>query len=192
VTLAVDVRDLIDSPGASRVVRIEERVEGLHAGLGRVPPEDPVEGEFLLESLADGVLVSGPMRGERVLECARCLRPVHEAFRLDVHELFSVEDDPEADYALRDGIVDLEPMIRDAVLLSMPFSPLCRPECLGLCPRCGGDLNLGECACPPEVDERWAVLSGLILPGDPDDDRRDVRPGGETGLPGRRDPETEH
>jgi uncharacterized protein len=45
----------------------------------------------------------------------------------------------------------------------MPFAPLCRPDCLGLCSRCGGDLNLGECTCRPEADPRWAPLSGLEL-----------------------------
>jgi DUF177 domain-containing protein len=52
------------------------------------------------------------------------------------------------------------------VVLSMPFSPLCRLDCLGLCPRCGGDRNLAECMCGPEVDPRWAPLAGLELPLD--------------------------
>ena len=65
-----------------------------------------------------------------------------------------------------EGIIDLEPMIRDAVVLAMPFSPLCRPDCLGLCARCGGDRNLGECSCPPEVDERLAALAMIEFPDD--------------------------
>jgi uncharacterized protein len=62
-----------------------------------------------------------------------------------------------------DGGLDLEPMIRDAVILSMPFAPLCRPSCLGLCERCGADRNLGECACGPVVEDAWAPLLDLRL-----------------------------
>jgi uncharacterized protein len=51
--------------------------------------------------------------------------------------------------------------VRDAVVLEMPFSPLCRPDCLGLCARCGGDRNLGECSCGPEVDPRWGALDDI-------------------------------
>jgi uncharacterized protein len=53
-------------------------------------------------------------------------------------------------------------MVRDAVGLELPFSPLCTPDCLGLCERCGGDRNLGECSCAPQVDHRWAPLEGLL------------------------------
>jgi uncharacterized protein len=53
-------------------------------------------------------------------------------------------------------------MVRDAVLLDVPFAPLCRPECLGLCERCGGDRNLGECSCVETVDPRWADLERFI------------------------------
>jgi uncharacterized protein len=81
-----------------------------------------------------------------------------------VQELYAPEASPEDDeYPLLEGAVDLEPMIRDAILLAMPFAPLCRPDCRGLCERCGGDRNLGECHSPPEVDVRWAPLLELNL-----------------------------
>jgi uncharacterized protein len=57
-------------------------------------------------------------------------------------------------------------MIRDAVVPAMPFAPLCRPDCQGLCERCGGDRNSAECVCPPEIDSRWAPLASLRLPDD--------------------------
>jgi uncharacterized protein len=65
------------------------------------------------------------------------------------------------DYRIDEGVLDLEPLIRDAVVTSLPFAPLCRPDCRGLCTRCGGDLNLGECSCPPETDARWEALSQI-------------------------------
>jgi uncharacterized protein len=160
----VDVRDLLGQPGASREVHLAEPVEGLATELAKVPPHPPVRVDVLLESVVEGILVSGPLSGEISYRCARCLKPFTEGFTLEVTELFApgARDEDEA-YPMGDGTLDIEPMVRDAVILSMPFSPLCRPECLGLCERCGGDRNLGECTCGPEVDPRWAPLSELEL-----------------------------
>ncbi len=160
----VDVRDLLGQPGASRQVHLAEPVEGLATELARVPPHLPVRVDVLLESVVEGILVSGPLSGEISYRCARCLKPFTEPFTVEVTELFvpGARDEDEA-YPLGEGALDLEPMVRDAVVLSMPFSPLCRPDCLGLCERCGGDRNLGECTCGPEVDPRWAALSELEL-----------------------------
>jgi uncharacterized protein len=83
-----------------------------------------------------------------------------------VGDLFAQHVAPEDDdtYPIAEpGGLDPEPMVRDAVLLSMPFSPLCRPECKGLCERCGRDRNLGECGCSDvPVDPRWAGLEQLF------------------------------
>jgi uncharacterized protein len=110
------------------------------------------------------VLVSGPLSGPMVLSCARCLKSFEADLRLELQELFvpraTVSDD---EYPMEEGAIDIEPMIRDAVLLSMPFAPLCRPDCLGLCERCGGDRNLGECVCRRDVDPRWGPLIGIDL-----------------------------
>jgi uncharacterized protein len=158
MTVEVDVRDLVREPGASRLLEMDSPIEGLATELARVDRE--VHAELLFESVVEGILVSGSVRGTMRLSCARCLKRVESPFDLHVQELFASEAD-EDEYPLEEGFVDLEPMIRDAVVLAMPFAPLCRPECLGLCSRCGGDLNLGECACPAETDERWAPLIGL-------------------------------
>ena len=160
----VDVRDLLDSPGASRRVKREEPVEGLATELAEVPSEAPVRVDVVLERVVEGIVVSGPLSGEIRYRCARCLKPFAEAFHLEVTELFApgASEEDEA-YPLGEGELDLEPMVRDAVVLSIPFSPLCRPGCLGLCERCGGDRNLGECSCPPPADPRWAPLRDLDI-----------------------------
>jgi uncharacterized protein len=165
MTVVVDVRDLVGRPGSSRSVRIEEAIEGLATQLASVPEDRSVGADLLLESVVDGVLVTGPVSGTMRLSCARCLKSFDQGFSLDVQELFAAGASPEGDeYPIGvEGSLDLEPMIRDAIVLAMPFAPLCRPDCQGLCPRCGGDRNLGECACPPEVDERWAPLLDLNL-----------------------------
>ncbi len=160
----VDVRDLLAEPGASRRVTIEETFEELGTELALVPGEEPVRMEILLESVVEGVLVSGPLSGRLAFRCARCLQPFAGEFRLEVREVFAPEATDDADgYPISQGHIDLEPLVRDAVVLEMPFSPLCRPDCMGLCERCGGDRNLGECTCCPEVDPRWAGLDELHL-----------------------------
>ena len=161
---AIDVRDLLARPGSSRELHIAPGIEGLRTELAEVPSDAPVHIDVLLESLVEGILVSGPISGTITYRCARCLKRFHEAFRLEVTELFArgaSEDDDE--YPLVEGAIDLEPMVRDAVVLSMPFAPLCRQDCLGLCERCGGDRNLEECSCPPRSDPRWGALESLDI-----------------------------
>jgi uncharacterized protein len=160
----VDVRDLLVDRGAARKVTLEERFDGLGTELARVPGEVPVRMEVVLEPVSEGVAVSGPLSGKIAYSCARCLKPFDRDFRFEVRELFApeaAEDDDQ--YPIHEGHIDLEPMVRDTVVLAMPFSPLCRPDCLGLCERCGGDRNLGECTCGPEADPRWTILDQLQL-----------------------------
>ena len=161
--MAVDVRDLLGHPGSHRTVHIQEPVEGLATELVRVPDDAPVEADLLMESVVEGILASGPVEGVWVVSCARCLKPFQSTFRVEVQELFRPDAGSESDdeYPIDEGFLDLEPMIRDNVVPAMPFAPLCRPDCLGLCPRCGGDRNLGECSCPEATDPWWSVLSGL-------------------------------
>lgn len=158
----VDVRDLVASPGSSRRLTVEGEVEGLGSEL--VAVRSPVHLDLLLEGVVEGVYVTGPVTGTMEVSCARCLTPTARRFRVEVGELFAHAPDEEADeYPLAREELDLEPMVRDAILLDIPFSPLCRPGCLGLCERCGGDRNLGECSCPPPADPRWAPLLDLKL-----------------------------
>ncbi len=166
MSAVIDVRDLIGQPGSSRQVHVSEPIPDLATRLAVVPEDRPVGADLLMESVVEGILVSGPLRGVISLTCARCLKGFEAEFDLDVQELYAPDagaDDEE--YPLVDGEVDLEPMIRDAVLLAIPFAPLCRPDCLGLCERCGGDRNLDECSCPTALDSRWAPLLDLNIEG---------------------------
>jgi uncharacterized protein len=173
VSIQIDVSDLLDQPGASRRLEVERPVADLRTELVRVPDGAPVGADLLLESVVAGILASGDLHGTFALTCARCLTGFEAPFDLHVQELFGADvapEDPDG-YPLGDGQVDLEPVIRDVVMLAMPYSPLCRSDCQGLCERCGGDRNLGECTCEPAVDARWAPLADLVL----DDDDSDVR-----------------
>ena len=167
MSLVIDVRDLAGHPGASRNAEVLGAVEGLASELVAVRDDAPVRAELLLESLVDGIVVSGVVEGSWDVRCARCLTPSSGRFRVDVHELFVVraadEDDDVYTYHPEDGL-DLEQMLRDAIGPQMPFAPLCRPDCKGLCEVCGGDRNLGECPGHERADPRFAVLSDLVFP----------------------------
>jgi len=161
---AIDVRELLSHPGASSDERIAEPVEGLRNELVEVPADAPVNAELRLERIPDGIVVTGTLRARTTVRCARCLKEFDEPVEVRVEELFTLAPDPDSDeYPLApEGELDPEPMVRDAVGLALPFAPVCRPDCKGLCERCGGDRNLGECRCAEPVDPRWAPLEGLL------------------------------
>jgi uncharacterized protein len=167
----IDVHDLLGHPGASRRHDVLGTIEGLATELVAVPDDAPLGGSLLLESVVEGILVSGSIAGTWTLRCARCLTEWTEPFSVEVQELFAGEDqaatDPDDDldddvYALVEDEIDLDQLIRDAVGVEMPFAPLCRPDCLGLCEICGGNRNLGECPGHQAVDPRFAVLAELL------------------------------
>ena len=160
----IDVTDLLGQPGSSRALHIDDTVPDLRLELAAVEEGRPIVGDLILESVVEGIFVTGRLQGEMTLSCARCLKSFGQAFDVDINEMFVQGATPQDDeYRLElPGSIDLEPMVRDAVLLQMPFSPLCRIDCKGLCPRCGGDRNLGECTCgPEELDTRWAALGQI-------------------------------
>ncbi len=115
-----------------------------------------------LESLHDGILVSGEVETVARGECVRCLIDVTIPVEVEFQELFAYSFDEAFDYTVHDDHVDLEPLVRDAVVLSLPFQPVCQEDCLGLCPECGVRLldNPGHAHEAP-VDPRWATLAGL-------------------------------
>jgi uncharacterized protein len=133
-----------------------------------VPEGSPVELDLRLEAVMEGVLVTGTARAGLDGECARCLEPITDEIEVRFQELFVYDDldvDPDEELEvsmLQADLVDLEPLLRDAVVLALPFQPLCQDDCPGLCPECGArladDPDHGHDA---PVDPRWAALSGL-------------------------------
>jgi uncharacterized protein len=158
----IDIRDLLDRPGSARRIHLEEPVPGLETELASVPGDTPLQGELTLEGVVEGIFVHGSIGGRFAMRCARCLKEFEQPFAVAMNELYVREPGPEDDYVLTPELtLDPEPMLRDAVVLEMPFSPLCKPDCLGLCEICGGDRNLGECPGHVASDPRWAALDGL-------------------------------
>lgn len=168
--LVLDTRDLPRRPGAMRVV---DRVVPAPADLGLeligVPEGAKLALDLRMESVTEGVLVSGDVSGPVEGECGRCLRPITDAVTVSIQELYAYEhsatdETTEEDEVgrLQGDLLDLEPAVRDAVVLALPSHPLCREDCPGLCSECGvpwDELPAGHSH--TQVDPRWAALTQL-------------------------------
>ncbi|MDQ0376777.1 YceD family protein [Amycolatopsis thermophila] len=174
-----------DSPDARNPWVVDTRELGRRAGLSRaiqrtaptsvelgvpdvivVPAGAEVELDLLLESVVEGVLVTGTAAARTTGACSRCLDPISDEVEVELTELFAYPDsttdettDEDEVARLVDDRIDLEPLVRDAVVLALPQVPLCREDCPGLCPECGGkwaDLEPGHGH--ETIDPRWAAL----------------------------------
>jgi uncharacterized protein len=144
-------------------------------GVVGVPEGTDLELDLRLESVMEGVLVSGTARAALTGECARCLNRVDREIDVDVQELFAYPNrgtvngaDADADEVevVKGDLVDLEGAVRDAVVLALPQAPLCRDDCPGLCPQCGAHLVDDPGHVHETSDPRWAALAGLITDND--------------------------
>ncbi|MCS5731935.1 DUF177 domain-containing protein [Herbiconiux moechotypicola] len=139
--------------------------EKLGEGLIAVEKGEELHVELRLESVHEGVLVSAEVSSEAVGECGRCLRDIREPVEVEFQELFAYSSDEAFDHEVHDDHVDLEPLIRDAVVLSLPFQPVCTPDCPGLDPVTGERLVDRPVATVAEpIDPRWSALAGLAAP----------------------------
>jgi uncharacterized protein len=134
-----------------------------------VPKDADLELDLRFESVMEGVLVSGTAHLPLAGECARCLDDIASSMEVEFQELFvyvdsrrSGEEAGEDEYRLDGDLLDLEPVLRDAVVLALPLSPLCREDCPGLCSECGERLaDAGPDHRHDVADPRWAALQGL-------------------------------
>lgn len=170
----VNVARLGRRPGAMVALQ-EQRVTPERIGLDLVaiPPDTAVELDLRVESVSEGVLVTGAVSAPTAGECARCLRPLTGDIEVELTELFAYPDsttdattDDDEVGRVVDDAVDLEQAIVDAVGLALPLSPLCDPDCPGLCPDCGVALAGAEPGHHHDkIDPRWAKLAGMVGPG---------------------------
>ena len=173
----LDTRELGRRPGSQREVsRTVLAPSDLGIEVLGVPEGSQVELDLRLEAVMEGVLVTGTARAGLAGECARCLEPISDEVEVRFQELFVYEDqdvDPDEELevsTLQNDLVDLEPLLRDAVVLALPFQPLCQDDCPGLCPECGARLaDDPDHAHDAPVDPRWAALSELAEPGQHED-----------------------
>ncbi|MCM1976727.1 MULTISPECIES: DUF177 domain-containing protein [Streptomyces] len=199
--LVFDTHELGRRPGAlQRLNRTIDAPKDL--GLKdviEVPEGAPVELELRLESVMEGVLVTGTARAQAEGECVRCLEPLQLDVEADFQEMFSYpeadergraksrsdedaadDEDDEDRLFVEDGLFDLEPVLRDAVVLALPMQPVCQEDCPGLCAECGVRLADDPDHHHDAVDIRWAALQGLA--GSLEDGEKDEMSGAEPGV----------
>lgn len=162
---------LKESVGATRQYEVDEPIVIDDQG-----HRERVTGSATFLRTNAGVLVTAHLQGNSREKCSRCLRELDYHLSIDVEEEFlqTVDattgaplpqlDEPNAFRIDDHHTVDLGEAVRQYWATVLPMQPLCRPDCLGLCPRCGRDLNEGPCGCPSEeADERWAALADLKI-----------------------------
>ncbi len=161
-SFSVSVHDLVHRPGEQRTVDLAVEVpETWGSGLATVPAGETIDIGLRLESVHEGILVTGDVSAEAEAECARCLKAL--ALPLDVvfQELFAYPGQEGFDYAVHDDHVDLESVVRDEVVLALPFQPVCPDGCQ---PEAGDGVSIylsGDV--PPErSNSPWAALGSLV------------------------------
>jgi uncharacterized protein len=160
----VSLRELRGSRGTLHTVRSSLLIEPLVADEdSRVPVGAEMVADLTLEAIDGGVAVTGTVSSRWEGECRRCLAGLDGEISSEVRELFlrgGGED--EGTYRMSDDHLNLREMVLDSLFASLPVLPLCRPDCRGICPRCGTDRNLEDCGCA-EVgfDPRWSALNVL-------------------------------
>ncbi len=170
--LVLDTRDLGREPGAMREL---ERRFPAPARIGLdivwVPQGAPLVLDLRMESVTEGVLVTGTVTAPLTGECGRCLEELATDVTAEFCELYAYPQsatdttaDPDEVHRIEDEFIDLGALVRDSVVLGLPSTPLCQPDCAGLCPDCGlrlDDLPSGHAH--ETIDPRWAALAALQL-----------------------------
>lgn len=148
------------NPGVQRRVQVAGPVPDLGTSAAAVPEGADASADVMVEALTDGrVTVTGTIAAPWEGECRRCLKPVRGDVTVEVQELFEPDPAPDAEtYRLDGDYLDLEPLVRDAVLLALPLAPLCAEACAGPDPE-GHPVGSGEAE--PTPDPRWSALSEL-------------------------------
>lgn len=171
----LDIRELGRRAGSMRTLeRVVPAPAGLSLEVVGVPEGAPLRLDLVLQSVTEGVLVTGTVAVSVRGECSRCLDPVSYDLDVDVCELYAYPDsatdettDEDEISRIVDDLIDVEPAVRDLVVLALPMSPLCREDCAGLCVDCGQRLDdLPADHAHEQLDPRWAALAAMTHGGD--------------------------
>ena len=162
---------LQDIPQGHSIIERREDATGLELE-SWCRPVGPLEVVLDVERREERLTLRGAVALDAEQECARCARPFRfhlepeilllaERRGTDAADEAALEQDGEVLY--HDGLeLELKQPIREALILDLPVVLLCRPDCRGLCPQCGKDLNEGNCTCAPSAgDPRWEALKDL-------------------------------
>jgi uncharacterized protein len=154
----VEIGALRRSPGTRQKVEVVAAIPELFVSGSHVPEHADVRFSGILESVHDGILVTGVVEAPWEGDCRRCLEVARGSIRASLRELAVEDGDEETTYALDPEELDLEPIVHDACILELPLAPLCAEDCQGLCPDCGANRNTDTCTCAPAADARWGPL----------------------------------
>ncbi len=164
--LRVNAVELLRQPGAVRDIDVSLDPASIDVAHDRLTGD--VTASIRLVALNDGIEASGSVSAPWATVCRRCLTEIEGVAVAEVEELYrpvreDQPDDPEV-VPIEGGQLDLAPVVRETILLELDTERLCRDECAGLCPVCGGDRNETDCGCDTTVrDERWAALDDLVV-----------------------------
>ena len=159
----VPVNDLTRRPGQMNELELDiDLAIPMGQGAATVPAGEIVELNLRLESVHDGILATGEVDSTALADCSRCLEPLKLAVEVDFQELFAYSLEQEDDFLVQDEKIDLEQAITDAVVLSLPFKPVCSEDCLGLCSECGVKMAEDpEHVHQAQNDSRWSELESF-------------------------------
>ncbi|QPZ40233.1 YceD family protein [Paramicrobacterium chengjingii] len=149
--------------------------EQLGEGLISVKQGSEITEDVRLESVHEGILVTADVTATATGQCGRCLTDIAQTVEVEIQELFAYSTEEASEQAVHNDHVDLEPLVRDAVVLSLPFQPVCRPDCPGLDPESGVRLADHPEKEPRELlDPRWEALARFSsIPGTEDSSATD-------------------
>lgn len=167
-------RELVRTPGAMRTLtRTVNAPSMIGTEVIAIPAQAPVEIEMRMESVLEGVLATAEVRADAHGQCVRCLEDLHVAVDVTICELFAYPEraahrievgdieQEEDGYRLEHDLMDTESLVRDAVVTSLPFQPVCRDDCPGLCAECGARLHVDPTHAHENIDPRWSALTQL-------------------------------
>ncbi|CAH0152105.1 hypothetical protein SRABI98_00805 [Microbacterium sp. Bi98] len=157
------VRDIVRKPGEMREHEFSVTLgEGWGEGIVAYEAGSALDLDVRLESVHEGILVSGTADAEYSGVCGRCLIDITRPVEVEFQELFAYPGEEETDFEVQDDHVDLETLVRDAAVLALPFQPVCQPACPGLDPETGERLTAStgtEQVAP--IDPRWSALQQI-------------------------------
>jgi uncharacterized protein len=160
--LIVNVAELLRHPMSRAEVHTQVPSEGFTVLDSSVPAGTPITVDVALESLNDGIVATGRVSAPWQGACRRCLGVAGGTLEVLVSELYQARPQTDEAFPINGDLLDLEPLVREAVLLELPLAPLCRADCAGLCPECGVDRNESDCGHGAvSGDPRWAALDEL-------------------------------
>ncbi|MVT25361.1 DUF177 domain-containing protein [Nesterenkonia alkaliphila] len=167
----VDVKELKGHPGAQQTLSTTvEAPAGLGTVLVGIAEGSELHLDLRAESVHEGVLLTGTASAEVTGQCGRCLDPISYPLTVDVMQLYSwepqeasspEEDDEETRHVTEGLHIDVEPALRDLMVSALPFQPVCRADCPGLCSQCGFRMEEDPGHAHEQLDPRWAALAGL-------------------------------